>query len=301
MSNRFIVLSILCLSPALAFAQAAGSSSFWERTFGIMTLVAAALVILTAALSVVRLYKAVDRAEELRQLTEQGVDISQLEEESWWNRFLKAATNAVPVEREQEIDQGLDYDGIRELDNKLPPWWLWMFYVSIVFGVVYFAVLHVFGAAPTLAEEYERDMESARAAIEAYKATQADNVDENSVVALTDVADIELGKEVFDTYCFPCHGSMGEGNTIGPNLTDEYWIHGGGIKNIFHTINYGVIEKGMQSWKETLRPVEIQQVSSYILSLQGTNPPNAKEPQGELWKPEKGADTPAMDEGADEE
>jgi len=136
---------------------------------------------------------------------------------------------------------------------------------------------------PSLAEEYDAEMVTAKAQIEAYVATQADAVNENNVELLTDEGEIALGKAVFDANCFPCHGSNLEGNTIGPNLTDEYWIHGGGIHNLFKTIKYGVIEKGMQSWKDNLRASDIQRVASYILSKQGSNPPNGKAPQGEKW------------------
>lgn len=298
--HRLIALWAVLMVPMFVSAQSPGTHLFWEDTIGRLVLIIAALVLLSALVSVNRLFSAVRKMEQRRILQEQGIEPADEPDESWWQRFVKAATQAVPVSQEQDVVLEHEYDGIRELDNRLPPWWLWMFYASIIFSVLYYLVLHVFAAAPSLEEEYEKNMETAQAAVAAYKATQADNVDENNVVALLDAESINHGKDIFAANCVPCHGSMGEGNTIGPNLTDEYWLHGGSIGNIFGTISNGVIEKGMQSWKEMLRPVEIQQVSSYILSLQGTNPPNAKAPQGELWKPEstENSATPPADSTA---
>jgi cytochrome c oxidase cbb3-type subunit 3 len=117
-------------------------------------------------------------------------------------------------------------------------------------------------------------------------AKSAASVDENTAVALTDAASLAAGKDIFLTYCKACHGETAGGyeGSVGPNLTDRFWIHGGGMKNVFSSIKYGWPEKGMQSWKKDLKPVEIHQVASFILSLQGSNPPNAKAPQGEEWK-----------------
>ena len=127
---------------------------------------------------------------------------------------------------------------------------------------------------------------------DAYLAKMADAINENSVTAATAAADLDAGKTAFKTYCAACHLESGAGS-VGPNLTDEYWIHGGGIKNVFKTIKYGVPEKGMISWKDQLRPSEMKNVASYILTLQGTNPPGAKAAQGDVWKEESAAATPA--------
>ena len=91
------------------------------------------------------------------------------------------------------------------------------------------------------------------------------------------------GELIFKSFCAACHGQKGEG-TVGPNFTDEYWIHGGGIQNVFKTIKYGVPDKGMIAWAAQLKPADMQKVASYILTLKGTNPPNPKAPQGEIWK-----------------
>ncbi len=113
----------------------------------------------------------------------------------------------------------------------------------------------------------------------------ADNVDENSVTLLTDAGALAEGGELFVTYCQACHMAHGGGSatSVGPNLTDEYWIHGGGITEVFTTIKYGVPQKGMIAWQSQLNPPQMQKVSSFILSLQGSDPEGAKEPQGDLW------------------
>ncbi|MBI2729399.1 MAG: c-type cytochrome [Sphingobacteriales bacterium] len=207
---------------------------------------------------------------------------------NWWDKFNKFR----PVEQEVDIDLGHNYDGIRELDNRLPPWWLYGFYITIIFGVVYLYRSQVSHAAPSPAEEYQAAVVKANAQLEEHLKDQKNKVDENTVVLLTDKSEIEKGKAIFAANCVACHGKLGEG-IVGPNLTDDYWIHGGKINDLFKTIKYGYPEKSMQSWKEQLTPVQIAEVASFIKSLKGTNPPGAKEKQGELFV--EGATTPASD------
>jgi cytochrome c oxidase cbb3-type subunit 3 len=190
-----------------------------------------------------------------------------------------------PVEQEAQIDLGHEYDGIRELDNRLPPWWLYGFYVSIIFAVVYLWRYHVSHTAPLSIEELQIAMTQADEQKALYLKKSASNVDENTVKLLTEAADIAGGEKVYIQNCSACHGKAGEG-IVGPNLTDDYWLHGGGIKDLFKTVKYGWPEKGMRSWKDDLSPVQIAQVTSYIKSIHGTNPPNAKAQQGELYKEE---------------
>jgi len=199
--------------------------------------------------------------------------------------ILSKLTKRVEPEKEKDILMHHEYDGIRELDNVLPPWWLWLFYGTIIWGAVYVVNVHVIKVWPDQETEYVQEMAQAEVDIAAYLALQAAAVDENTVVMLTDATALNSGKATFEEFCKACHGAAGEGNAVGPNLTDAYWIHGGSINDLFRTVKYGVAEKGMQSWKGELNPQQMQAVSSYILSLQGTNPPNAKEPQGELYIP----------------
>lgn len=211
-----------------------------------------------------------------------------VKEEAWVDNVLKNLTKRAAPEKEKDILMHHEYDGIRELDNVLPPWWLWLFYGTIAWGVIYIANVHVFGIWDDQETEYVKEMAQAKADVDAYLAKFSDLVDENSVTALTDAASVGQGKGIFQQFCRACHGEVGEGNAVGPNLTDAYWLHGGSINDVFRTIKYGVPEKGMQAWKADLKPTEIQAVASYIMSMQGTNPPNAKEPQGELWLPKDG-------------
>ncbi len=201
---------------------------------------------------------------------------------AWIKKTYKRLLGSRPMEDEGEIVLDHNYDGIRELDNKLPPWWLYGFYASMVFALVYFLRFQVFDG-PTQADEYQQEVAQAKVAIAEYKKTHKDEIDANSVELLTDAEDLKAGKAIFTANCIPCHKAGGAGG-IGPNLTDDYWILGGGIKNVFHTITEGGrAGKGMISWKTTFKPGEIAQVASYVISLHGTNPPDAKEPQGELW------------------
>ena len=188
-----------------------------------------------------------------------------------------------PIEEESSILLHHDYDGIKELDNVLPPWWVNLFYLTVFFGVVYMVRYHVLEGEDQDAE-FKTEMAEARLAVEEYKKTAKDLIDVNSVTLLTDAGDIAAGKKVFETNCVACHRADG-GGAIGPNLTDKYWLLGGGIKNVFHTITEGGRDgKGMVAWKGTLKPSEIQLVASYVLSLQGTNPEDPKAPDGDVWE-----------------
>lgn len=170
-----------------------------------------------------------------------------------------------------------DFDGIQEYDNDLPPWWKYLFYVTIVFAVGYMLHYHVFRTGALQIEEYETEM--AQAALIAAQNVEDPNAVTNFEV-LTDAAALESGKALYIQNCAACHGQAGEG-TVGPNLTDEYWLHGGDVNDIFKTVKFGVPSKGMVPWQGKLTKDQMLEVSSYILSLQGSNPPNAKEAQGE--------------------
>ncbi len=289
-----MMLAASSLLPLATWAQQApaapANQDFWQNAFGNITLAVAGVVIVGALLAITRLFSSVVKMQEIQMLREKGieevVETYRQPEESWWSRFMKSMTQAVPVTKEADIDLGHDYDGIRELDNKMPPWWLGMFYISIVFSVIYLFAYHLTDIGPSSKEEYETEMEVAKAEVNAYLATQADNIDETNVTALTDEQDLALGKSIFETSCASCHGKLGEGG-VGPNMTDDYWIHGGAITDVFKTIKVGVPEKGMISWAEQLRASDMQRVASYILTLKGTNPPNPKAPQGTLYDPTK--------------
>ena len=199
-----------------------------------------------------------------------------LNEGGFWNSL----TNAVPIGKEETVMLDHNYDGIRELDNHLPPWWLGLLYGSIVFAVIYLLNYHVWHWSPSQEQEYTIAMDEGKKEVEAYQAKLGESIDEKSVKLVSDAKTLENGKTIYVEKCVACHGANGEGG-VGPNLTDEYWLHGGTINEIFGVIKNGVPEKGMISWKATLKPAQIQEVSNFIVTLKGTNPTNPKASQGE--------------------
>ena len=200
-------------------------------------------------------------------------------ETSLLQRLNDRAWSLVPVSAEQSIDLGHDFDGIRELDNKLPPWWLGLFYGSIVFAGIYLYYYHGSSSEWSSNQEYLAEMEIGEELKSKYLDKMANAVNEKNVEILDGLEDLAVGESVFKMSCAACHGQHGEG-LVAPNLTDEYWVHGGGVKDIFKTIKYGVPEKGMIAWNT--------QLASYILTLEGTNPPNPKAKEGKLYVPGAG-------------
>lgn len=170
-----------------------------------------------------------------------------------------------------------EYDGIKELDNPLPPWLKYLFYASIVFASAYLVLLFVFEDDSVVQhKEYSKEMIAARGKKEI---ALKDEEVKAAAQPMSQEQILAAGKETFDKVCFVCHGKFGEG-LVGPNFTDEYWIHGGRPEDLLKVINEGVIEKGMISYKSQLSKTQINNVIAYILSLQGTNPPNPKAPEG---------------------
>ena len=173
-----------------------------------------------------------------------------------------------------------EFDGIRELNNPVPGWFNFLFYGSIAFGIMYFVTYHVTGWGMLQEEEYVVEMKQADVEKKIYLAKSANNIDESSVKVSSEASIISAGMAVYKANCVACHGEKGQG-TVGPNLTDEFWIHGGKIDYVFKTIKYGIPEKGMMSWEKVLSPKQISEVSNYILSIKGTAPENPKAPQGD--------------------
>lgn len=196
---------------------------------------------------------------------------------------LKALTDAVPIEEEESIMMDHEYDGIRELDNNLPPWWLYGFFFCILFGIVYFTHYHVMELGPSSVDEYNEEMMEAQKEIAEYRSTLKDFVSVDNVTYLEDAGSLAQGKEIFISKCQSCHKADGGGD-IGPNLTDEYWLNGGDIKSIFTIVSKG--KGGMPAWNVEMNNKDIQKVVSYIHVLQGTNPEVAKEAEGEKYTEE---------------
>ncbi|HLP50268.1 MAG TPA: cbb3-type cytochrome c oxidase N-terminal domain-containing protein [Chitinophagales bacterium] len=195
-------------------------------------------------------------------------------------RFFDNINASVAIEKEQDILLDHNYDGIRELDNSLPPWWKYSFYISIIWSILYLGYYYI-GGGPSSTDEYIAEVQQAKIEVEAFNKKNALNVDENNVT-LANAAGIIDGMDIYKNNCAACHGNAGEGN-VGPNLTDEYWLHGGSVSEVFKSVKYGWPAKGMKSWQSDLSPVQMKNVVSYIHSIKGSNPANAKAPQGDLY------------------
>lgn len=303
------LLTILILVDALIGWSQSAQPAADTKLPDIMTMILAIAgsgLFIVAMIYVIKvnqfLYKRVVRLEAEKSgaaLPATGAAAEAAQGDSFWTRMRKKYwEDAVPVEREGEITFHHAYDGIRELDNRLPPWWVNMFIITIIWAVGYMYFYHWGGNGPSSTEEYKMEMEAAKKEMAiALAGKPGSAIDESNVTVLTEAGPLGEGELIYKNTCAACHGQLGEG-TVGPNFTDEYWIHGGGIKDLFRTIKYGVPEKGMISWQAQLKPEDMQKVASYILTLKGTNPPNQKAPQGTIWKEEDAAqDSTKVDEG----
>lgn len=175
-----------------------------------------------------------------------------------------------------------EYDGIQEYDNQLPRWWLVTFVFTVIFGLAYWAYYQIYQIGPNQIQAYELAMAAHE---EEFKQPEPEVNEELIISIQKDTAAMQEAATIFQENCIPCHGAQGQGG-IGPNLTDDYWIHGAKAENLYHTITTGVADKGMPTWKGLFTPQQIVGLVAHVKSLHGTNPPNAKEPQGELVKPE---------------
>lgn len=268
-----LVLAFLGISTT-AFGQGEGQQEIWFKfeMYHLWIMLTVDLILFGALLYVRSVFKSLVKeaqTEEVRKKEEK------LEKERSLNKILTAA---VDIEDEESVLMDHDYDGIQELDNDLPPWWVWGFYASIVFAVIYLLYYHVFQTGDLQYEAYVKDMKQAEEDVAEYLAANAMNVDENTVVLLEDASALSAGQETFKQYCVACHGENGEGQ-IGPNLTDNHWMYGNDVKDLFKVVKYGA-KNGMKSWKEELNPQQMQQVVSYILSLEYKD---GKEPEGDFY------------------
>lgn len=198
------------------------------------------------------------------------------------SKFNAIMTDAVPIEQEASIIMEDEYDGIRELDNNLPPWWVAMLIATMIFAVVYIFHYHIFRTGDLQIAEYTKDVEKADADIKEYRSKMSMNVDETNATVMISENDLSTGKSLFQNNCVVCHGEKGEGD-IGPNLTDDYWLYTGDIKAIFKTIKNGTAN-GMPEHVSKLNPIQIQQVASYVWHFPNTK---GKDPQGDKYEKEK--------------
>lgn len=285
--NGFVLFGLFVFAGAAAITFIDGdaaSNVLQSPMFWMVFLVVLFLFIATAAI-----HSALDSIKYYVMKRDGKLDELLAEEEEamaddWFAKTWQKLQDAKPIERESEIEMDHEYDGIRELDNNLPPWWLYGFYLSMIFAVIYLVRFHITQSAPLQQEEYEQAMAAADVQKAEYLKTAANLVDETNVVMLTSEPFLKDGAAIFNANCAVCHAQDGGGG-VGPNLTDAYWVHGGDIASVFSTVKYGVPAKGMIPWKDQLNPNQMQKVASYVLSLQGTTPANPKEIQGELYIP----------------
>lgn len=285
--RRGLSTVLLLLISAVTFAQEEPKKAGNQELINYLIISLLVLVIVAIVVILVQVLMLLRKISNPQNATEPKEDLrgesAPLFSARWWQRW---SGFGVQLQDEQRIlISGHDYDGIHELDNRMPPWLAFLFQGTIVFAVIYLIIYHLTGIGDLPMAELEKETQIVEAKKTAFLEKAAAKINENSVTLLTDTKTLEEGKAIFTANCAACHAADG-GGTVGPNLTDEYWLHGGGIKNVFKTIKYGVPEKGMISWEKQLNPLKMQQVSSYIVSLKGTKPAAPKAPQGEVYKEE---------------
>lgn len=288
--KKLISLFTLLLTSIATFAQTAPSAtSDADNPMLIFYIVVGFVFVVVVLVILVALYMLQVLNYMVKQATRERagrLGIPYVEQPSFWAKLWKESNDFSPIEKESDIMMQHSYDGIRELDNHLPPWWKWLFYGTIVFAGVYFVVYHMSDTFPLPLQEYENELTLADEQARKLKASSPTAViDENTVQLVTDANALADGKTTFLNNCASCHRKDGGGD-IGPNLTDEFWKHGGSIQDIFKVVRHGVQATNMIAWEGFISPEKMQNVSSYILTLQGTNPENAKKPEGELYKPD---------------
>jgi len=266
MRNKIFITVAMFLVAGTIKAQTAEVNDY--VSLSTILIVVNALLLLTAIFLLLILSNA---AQKLRTGDNGKVNLT------WWEKF--AALKTEKSEEELELDE--DYDGIKELDNPTPPWFNFIFYTTILVGILYILNYHVFKSGQLQDEEYTTEVAESKAEVAAYLAKAGNLIDENSVTLLTDKAALSNGEKMYQEKCAVCHVNDG-GGAVGPNLTDAYWIHGGDVKSIFKTIKYGVVAKGMIAWQNTFNGKQMQELASYVKSLQGTTPAKSKEAQGVL-------------------
>ena len=289
---RAILTVVIFLSSSSAFAQAeqkAASSItlsgnfYWDLI--ILAFVITLLLLLLVSVTLLRTFNKLSKeilnptplvVEETKPMEYEEWVALQKSKPSIWTKIL----GLKPIEEEKDILLEHQFDGISELDNPTPAWFMWLFYATIAIAFGYMLTYHVFDWAPLQDEEYAIEVQEAELAKKAYLATAGNLIDENTVTQSSDASVISAGQAIYNSNCIACHGDKGQG-TVGPNLTDEYWLHGGKVGDVFKTIKYGIPEKGMISWEKTLSPKQIADVTNFIHSLKGSNPANAKAPQGD--------------------
>ncbi len=248
----------------------------WGSIILFITILTELLVILYLSTASLKFIKAANTPDEETEI------VAAESQPTIWSKLVQKYKMLKPLKDVEVANTGHNYDGINELDNNIPGWFTAAFVVCILFAGTYLLRYHVFHSAPLMIEEYTLEMADAEKEKAAYMEQHANIIDENNVQMLA-AADIESGKILYGKNCAVCHVADGGGAT-GPNLTDEYWIHGGAMNNIFKTIKYGWPDKGMIAWKDNFSDKQIVQLASFVKLLKGTKPAAPKEPQGDIFK-----------------
>ncbi|GAB2768404.1 hypothetical protein GCM10027275_08730 [Rhabdobacter roseus] len=276
------ILSLLALLLVAPLANAQGETPARDGAELMMYLVLGLLGVLIVVLVVVL----VQMLELLKKLTTTRPSATEAAastswfSENWWMKF--GGFSVSLTEEEKILIADHDYDGIHELDNRMPPWLQFLFVGTVVIAILYGLYFHFLGWGDLQQAELDKELAAAAVQKEAYLAKVGASIDENSVTMLDNEGKLKEGGVIYQEKCAACHAADGGGG-VGPNLTDGYWLHGGSIQAVFKTIKYGIPEKGMIAWEKQLPPAEMQKVASYIMTLQGTRPQTPKEPQGELY------------------
>ncbi len=293
-NNKVFLLLLSCLVPALAFGAGGASSTFLYAlmAIGSVTILFGIYALLRSAAALKQLNEAVAQATPkksptkgndalLQATSREGLSSTPSPDEGFSGSDFSKGLDVFDDEKDLLIDH--EYDGIQELNNNLPPWWVGLFWIMCIIGVVYFTYYHILTDWSS-AKQFQEEMAMGQAEVDAYVKAHGGAISESTVTLLEDDASLAAGKAIYETNCVACHLADG-GGIVGPNLTDNYWIHGPGIKDVFKVVkNGGRPGEGMVAWKAILSGKEMQQVASYVLvKLHGTTPANPKDPQGELY------------------
>ncbi len=286
-TSKTIYTLIILILPILAMAEGkVKTNPYLDWAYHNIFLVMGLMVLAGVGITLWNAMNGIVEYQQRELLKEQGIDFEAPKAEdkvSWLKVMYDKAWSLVPMDKEADIDLGHDYDGIRELDNRLPPWWVWTFYLTIFIGIGYLYVYHGSDIGLSQHEEYIAEMQKGEDQKAAFAARQKNSIDEKNLVEVTDPKQLEKAYGIYIANCAACHGAEGQGG-VGQNLTDKYWVHGGSLSDVYQTIKNGVPEKGMIAWKTQMQPATILNLASYIRTLQGTNPPNPKAREGDFYE-----------------